>query len=358
MNRIADKRVAYQKKDTVQMRNDDNRTRKKALKITIIILCVLLLLLAGLGVFIWINYEKITGDLGFDPDHVEEEESIGETGNYPEVTYSGDDVSEMTKSENVIDILLIGVDNRDPSKFTGLSDGIMFLRIDQKKGTLKLVSVMRDTLVPIEGHKYNKINAAFNYGGIDLTKKTLKSSLGLSADYFVVINFYGMEDLIDALGGVDIKLSSEEVLHMNGSIKEINDIDPDHTAPFVKGAGVRHLTGRQAVAYMRIRKVGTDTQRIERQQKVISELFSQAKSLGIGQLPGLISAMSRCVRTDIKPADKMLDIATTVIGLDVKEIKTYRYPDEYEFGSYKSMDIVQPKDFETEINKLHDFLNK
>ncbi len=357
MNRMINKRVAYQKKDADQMRNDENRGRSKALKTLIIIFCVLLLLLIGFGVYIWINYQKITGDLGFDPDHVEEESSE-ETGNYPEVTYSGGDVSEVTKSENVTDILLIGVDNRDPSKFTGLSDVIMFLRIDEKKGSLKLASVMRDTLVPIEGHKYNKINTAFNYGGIDLTKKTLKSSLGLSPDYYVVINFYGMEDLIDALGGVDIKLSNEEVLHMNGSIQEINEIDPDHSTPLVKGAGVRHLTGRQAVAYMRIRKVGTDTRRIERQQNVISELFSQAKSLGLGQLPGLISALSSCVRTDIKPADKILDIATSVIGLDVKEIKTYRYPDEYEFGSYKSMDIVQPKDFDKEIDKLHDFLNK
>ncbi len=340
------------------MRNDETRGRNKALKTLLIIFCVLLLLLAGFGVYIWINYQKITGDLGFDPESVTEEEESTETGNYPEVTYSGGDVSEVTKSQDVIDILLIGVDNRDPSKFTGLSDVVMFLRIDEKKGAIKLASIMRDTLVPIEGHKYNKINTAFNYGGIDLTKKTLKSSLGLSPDYYVVINFYGMEDLIDALGGVDIKLSSEEVLHMNGSIKEINDIDPDHSTPLVKGSGVQHLTGRQAVAYMRIRKVGTDTQRIERQQNVISKLFSQAKELGLGQLPGLISALASCVRTDIKPADKMLDIATTIIGLDVKEIKTFRYPDEYESGSYKSMDIVQPKDFNTEINKLHDFLNK
>jgi anionic cell wall polymer biosynthesis LytR-Cps2A-Psr (LCP) family protein len=145
---------------------------------------------------------------------------------------------------------------------------------------------------------------------------------------------------------------------MNGSIQEINEIDPKQATPLVKGAGMSHLTGRQAVGYMRIRKVGTDTQRIQRQQNVISKLFSQAKKMGIGQLPGLISALSSCVRTDIKPADKMLDIATTIIGLDTKEIKTFRYPDEFEYGSYKSMDIVQPKDFDSEIKKLQEFLNK
>ena len=339
------------------MKNGEPRAKNKALRVLVIIFCVLLVVLIGFGIFIWVNYQKITGDLGFDPDNVQEEESE-ETGNYPEVTYSGGDVSEMIKSKDVTDILLIGVDNRDPSKFTGLSDVIMYLRIDPKNGAIKLASIMRDTLVPIEGHKYNKINAAFNYGGIELTKKTIKSSFGLSPDYYVVVNFYGMEDLIDALGGVDIDLTEEEVVNMNGSIKEINNIDPAHSTPLVKGPGVQHLTGRQAVGYMRIRKVGTDTQRIKRQQKVISELFSQAKKMGIGQLPGLISALSGCVRSDIKPADKMLDIATTIIAIDTKEIKTYRYPDDYEYGSYKSMDIVQPKDFDTEIKKLQNFLGE
>lgn len=358
MNRMTEERAVYHKKDVDLMKNSESRVKNRTMKILLIIFCVLLALLIGFGIFIWVNYQKITGDLGFDPNDIKEEEPNEETGNYPEVTYSGGDVSELIKSKDVTDILLIGVDNREPTKFTGLSDVLMYLRIDPKKGSIKLASIMRDTLVPIEGHKYNKINAAFNFGGIDLTKKTLKQSFGLSPDYYVVINFYGMEDLIDALGGVDIELTKEEVLNMNGSIQEINEIDPKHKTPLVNGPGVQHLTGRQAVGYMRIRKVGTDTKRIERQQRVISELFSQAKKMGIGQLPGLISALSGCVRTDIKPADKMLDIATTIIGLDTKEIKKFRYPEEYEYGSYKSMDIVQPKDFKKEIKKLQDFLGK
>ncbi len=334
------------------------RSKNKAMKALLILFGVLLVVLIGLGIFIWINYHKLTQDLDFDPNDISEEPTSAETGSYPEVTYSGGDASEITKSNGVTDILLIGVDNREPSKFSGLSDVIMYLRIDPKKNSLKLASIMRDTLVPIQGHKYNRINAAFNFGGIELTKKTIKKSLGLSPDYYAVINFYGMEDLINAVDGVDIDLSKEEVTNMNDSINEINSIDPSHSVPLIKGGGVTHLNGRQAVAYMRIRKVGTDTKRIERQQKVIFELFSKMKKTGMGQLPGLLSALAGCVRTDIKPADKMLSIASTIMGLNTKEIKTYRYPDEFEYGSYHSMDIVQPKNYKKETSKLQKFLSE
>jgi LCP family protein required for cell wall assembly len=329
--------------------------KRKTFKTLLIVFCVLLALLIGCGIYVWVNYEKITGDLGFDPNNIaqEDEEDLGD---YPEVTFRGGEVSELMKSQGNIDILLIGVDNRSVTKFTGLSDVIMYLRIDTKNGELKLASIMRDTLIPIEGHDYNKINTAFNYGGIDLTKKTLRSNFGLVPDYYIVVNFYGMEDIINALDGVDIELSDKEVAHMNGSIQEINDHDPDNSVSLVDGSGMQHLNGRQAVAYMRIRKVGSDIARIERQQKVLSQLFSKAKDINIGQFPGLIDTMSKYVRTDIKPASKMLDLASTIMGLKTSEIEKFRYPEDYEYGTYKSKDIVQPKDFETEIKKLHSFL--
>ncbi len=331
--------------------------KRKTLKILLIIFCILLALLLGCGIYVWANYEKITGDLGFDPNNITEADDE-DLGDYPEVTYRGGEVSELLKSQGTIDILLIGVDNRNVTKFTGLSDVIMYLRIDTNSGRLKLASIMRDTLVPIEGHDYNKVNTAFNYGGIDLTKKTLKTNFGLIPDYYIVVNFYGMEDIIDALDGVDIELSDAEVTHMNGSILEINEHDPGHSVSLVEDSGMQHLNGRQAVAYMRIRKVGSDVARIERQQKVLSQLFSKSKDIGIGQLPGLINTVTSYVRTDIKPATKMLDIASTILELNTSEIEKFRYPDEYEYGSYKSKDIVQPKDFETEIKKLHEFLEQ
>jgi len=339
--------------------NEKSGINKKAFRILLIVLCVLLTILIVCGIYVWINYETITGDLGFDPNEIEEtdEENLGD---YPEVTYSGGEVSDIIKSQENIDILLIGVDNRNESKFTGLSDVIMYLRIDTSSGKLKLASVMRDTLVPIEGHNHNRINAAFNFGSVELTKKTLQTNLGLVPDYYIVVNFYGMEDIIDALGGVDIELSDAEVDNMNSSIEEINGHDPKNSVSLIKESGMQHLNGRQAVAYMRVRKGKgeNDATRIARQQKVLSLMFEKAKKLSIDQLPGLISSMTDYVRTDIKPAGKMIDIASTIMGLNITEIDTFRYPEEYVYGEYKSMDIIQPKDFAVEIKKLHDFIEK
>jgi LCP family protein required for cell wall assembly len=234
---------------------------------------------------------------------------------------------------------------------------MIYLRIDTNSNSLKLASFMRDTLVPIEGHSRNKLNTAFSFGGIDLTKKTFKANFGLEPDHYIIVNFYGMEDIINGLGGVDIDIKSNELPSMNSSIKEINGIDKRTNSDTLQSAGRQRLDGRQAVAYMRTRHPGGDAGRIERQQTVLSALFRKAKDIGLGQLPGLAGAMIQYVRTDI-PLDKMIDIAGTIKGMEDGELQKFRYPLEYETGSYKKMSVVQPKVFEDEIKKLHDFLNK
>ena len=141
------------------------------------------------------------------------------------MTFQEGEVPDMDKAEGIIDILLIGVDNRDVTKFTGRSDVMMLLRIDTDKKELKLASFMRDTLVTIEGHDKNKLNTAYNFGSIELTYKTYKANFGLLPDHYMVVNFYGMEDIINALDGVDIDIQSKEIDNMNKSIREINALD-------------------------------------------------------------------------------------------------------------------------------------
>ncbi len=331
--------------------------RKKTIKTLAIIFCVLIVLLIGFGIYVWMNYEKLTGDLGFDPSEITENDFDvdPEAEGLPEVTYSNGNAPSIAKGEGVTDIMLVGVDNRDVTKFTGRSDVLMYLRIDKNNNSLKLVSIMRDTLVPIQGHDYNKINTAFMYGSAELAKDTLSKSLGLSPDYYMVVNFYGMEDIIDALGGVDVELSSAEIKNLNKSIDEVNALDPNNSVERVKNSGMQHLNGRQAVAYMRIRKIGGDQERVLRQQRVLSGLFKKVKDIDVVEIPGLIGTLSEYVRTDMN-AGTMLDIATTVKGMQGAEIEKFRYPDKFQNGRYKKMSVVQPEDFDTEIAKLHGFL--
>ncbi len=333
----------------------EGQKRKKTKKALLIILSVLVLSLIGIGIYVWQNFAQIWGDLGFDETAVLDEYEIDpEAENLPEVTMQEGDVHAVQKNEGVTDILLLGLDTRS-SKFTGRSDVTMVLRIDSNRNTIKLVSFMRDTLVEIDGHDKNKVNTAYHFGSIELAEKTMKESFGITPDYYVVVNFFGMEDIIDALDGVDVDLESSEISHLNDGVKALNSIDKNNQSALIKKSGIQHLNGRQAVAYMRIRKVGGDSTRTQRQQTVLKELFKKAKDIDVGQFPGLIDVMAQYVRTDI-PVGKMLDIAKTIKGMPGSEIDTFRYPDDYVTGRYEGMSVVQPKDFDTQMQKLYDFM--
>lgn len=325
-------------------------------KVLLSIFIVLLVLLIGFGAYLIIDFSQIWGGLGFDKNEdVEEYEIDPDAEGLDEVAFVEGNAETVNKEDGVLDILLIGVDNRSSGKFTGRSDVLMVLRIDTNTKELKLVSFMRDTLVEIEGHDKNRINTAYHFGSIELTYQTMKDSFGISPDYYTVVNFYGMEDIIDALGGVDINIESKEISCLNGSVDEINRIDSAGKVSHISSSGMQNLNGRQAVAYMRIRKVGGDAARVNRQQVVLDALFNKATSIDIGQIPSLISALAQYVRTDI-PINKMLDIGLAVLGMKDSGLQRFSYPDEYDNGGYKGMSIVQPADYDTEMAKLVDFL--
>ena len=325
---------------------------KRIVKIVLSVLLAVLLIGGGIT---YASISRLWGGLGFDPnEQLAEEAPDPDAPDLPEVSFVDGMVSEVAKGD-CIDILLLGVDSRNPDKFTGRTDVTMYLRIDKKSKELKLVSFMRDTLVAIDGHGHNRINAAYAFGSIELAQKTMLNSVGLRPDYYMVVNFFGMEDIINAFGGVEVEVKKNELDSMNTSIYELNLVDKKNKVNSVK-AGLQTLNGRQAVGYMRVRKPGGDAGRIARQQTVLSAIFSKATHVSAGQLPGLVQTLAKYVRTDI-PVGKILDIVDTVRGLNADSIRVIRYPDVYVSGKYKSIEsVVQPKDFEAEIKKMHGFL--
>lgn len=328
--------------------------KNKKVRALLITFCILLTAVVGVGIFAYANISKIWGDLGFNKDEVVIEDVDENVDNLPEVTNKGGDVTTIEKPDDSIDIMLIGVDNRKSGKFTGLSDVMIYLRVNTETKSIKMASFMRDTLVEIEGHGNKKLNSAYSYGSIDLMYDTYKNNFGLVPDRYMVVNFYGMEDIINALGGVTVTIeSSEELKYVNTSIKEVNNLDPKNKVSLISKKGTHVLNGRQAVAYMRTRHPGGDAARIRRQQTVLNELFNEAKSIGMGEIPGMVGALAEYVRTDI-PLGEMVDIAKSLQGADLQK---FRYPEEYENGYAKGAgSIVQPKDFDNEYKKLTDFL--
>ncbi|HEX9042475.1 MAG TPA: LCP family protein [Trebonia sp.] len=148
------------------------------------------------------------------------------------------------------------------------SDSLMLLHMGTGKPVL--ISIPRDSYVPIPGHGHNKINAALAFGGPTLLIQTVEQVTGLRIDHYMGIGFGGLANVVNTVGGVRICVTAA--------------IPPDSYSGF-KGlaAGCHTLNGTQAIAFVRDRhSFGTsDLQRIQDQRAFLSALLSKATSPGV-----------------------------------------------------------------------------
>ncbi len=218
--------------------------------------------------------------------------------------------------------------------FKGLSDSIMILSLNSETKKVKVISVMRDSLVPITNNGktvYGKINSAYNKGGPELAIKTLNTIFGLDISEYATVNFYGMADIIDAMGGIDVELAEGELnvygyeygmrvnWGINGMIAEqCNYMGLDASKYLVKNAGFQHLNGVQAVAYARIRHAanieGTndDFGRTDRQRYVMEQLFNKAVTLNTTQYISLAKSLIPCSETSLSYS-QILSLAVNIL---------------------------------------------
>ena len=230
-----------------------------------------------------------------------------------------------TIDKKVINIALFGVDTRKIDDFSGRSDSIMILSINKRDNTIRLVSVMRDSLVPIEkegGLTYGKINTAYASGGPTLAVKTLNSLYGLDIKDYATVNFYGMADIIDALGGIEVEITKDELtanLGINAMINEqciYLNLNPNDY--FVKKTGVQKLNGVQAVAYARIRHAknsfgnNNDFGRTERQRLVMQLLLEKALKTNPLKYPSIINKLAPYIKTSLTNSE-MLSLGAFLI---------------------------------------------
>lgn len=189
---------------------------------------------------------------------------------------------ESMKEDGVINVLLIGNDSRSEGE-DGRSDAMILVSISDKTKTITMTSLLRDMYVEIPGHDGNRLNAAYAYGGPELLMETIEYNFDIPVHRYALVNFQAFAGLVDAVGGVDLELTNDEVQYVNGYLMEYNqlegrDLATDFLDPSL--SGMIHLNGPQALAYSRNRYIGTDFGRTERQRKVLSEVF--------GKLPGAV----------------------------------------------------------------------
>ena len=273
----------------------------------------------------------------------------------------------VTMDDSIKNIALFGLDQRSAySDDSTRSDVIMVLTVDNKHKKLKITSILRDSYVSIEGENSNgvhvdymdKINAAYAEGGYELAIRTLNRNFGLNIMDYVTIDFTDTAAIVDAFGGVEISLTAEEKWEINqnlwnlsqeteGLIKD-SDFLADANGQVVDLAGAEYsdsvelLNGNQAVAYGRIRNIGYDYQRVERQQIVFKALMNRVTQLSFGEYPSLISRLMPYCETSLDLTDA---IGMTPILTSDFTIETISIPDvDYELdltddGSYLYYDV-------------------
>jgi len=207
------------------------------------------------------------------------------------------------QEEGVVNILLIGNDSRENGE-DGRSDAMILLSVSKKTKTIYMTSLLRDMYVEIPGHDGNRLNAAYAFGGAELLMETIEHNFGIPVNRYVLVNFEAFANLVDAVGGIELELTSEEIVYVNGYLVEYNMLTgrPQGTDNMdTSVSGLVHLNGPQALAYSRNRYLGTDFGRTERQRKVLTavikklptSLLTNGGELMDGLLPNLTTNLTQ-----------------------------------------------------------------
>jgi len=224
------------------------------------------------------------------------------------------------KEEGVTNILLIGNDSRESGE-DGRSDAMILLSISSKTKTIHLTSLLRDIYVEIPGYENgNRLNAAYAYGGPKLLMETLEENFDMEVNRYMLVNFQGFAGLVDAVGGVDLEITSDEIKYINDYLVEYNmmedrEVGTDYLDESL--SGTIHLNGPQALAYCRIRYIGTDFGRTERQRKVLSAIIGNAPKALVKEPLMLMDTLLPMLTTNLTQ--------TELISLSLQALASIQY---------------------------------
>ena len=290
----------------------------------LLILCFLVMAMS-LGVLLW-NLNK--DNVGIvDADDVDP--------NADEVQIARED----QKNKDVINVLLVGSDSRDPNAELGRSDTMILASFNKAEGKATALSFLRDSLVEIDGHGQSKLGHTFAYGGVGLTINTINKQFGLDVQDYVIINFENLVEIIDQLGGIQVMLTEEEAAYYR-----------ENGMPDIVAGNVT-LTGSQALAHARNRSLDNDFGRTERQRDVIYGIYN--KVLEQRNDPSALLSLIQFCMTQVSTnmsVTELYEMATDVLSVDNLKTQQAAIPTEgtYEFGTYEEMSVLN---IDLEANK-------
>lgn len=269
----------------------------------------------------------------------------------------GQDLAAGVKAdESITNIALFGLDTRE-GETQSHSDCMMIVSVDNTRGKIKLISLMRDSLVNIDGYGENKLNAAYFLGGPSLAIRTINENFGTDITEYIAVNFEQLVEIIDALGGVEINVqTTEELLELNRVIRDYG-IEQGTEFAEVEQTGLQTLDGVQALCYGRIRKGGTgdDWARVERQSVVLEAMFTKVQQMSASELIGLMQKLVPYVTTSLSPTE----IAPLIVGSvqnGVPTLEHTRVPldGEWNYYGYSSEYILY--DLDVAADHIHEYI--
>lgn len=289
------------------------KKKNKGLKIFLRVLIVIIVIILGIAIA---GYSFVHNKLSKMKTEYIDKTAIG--------------ISEEAKDslKGYRNIALLGIDSRADDYGTGnRSDCIIIASINEKTKEVKLLSVYRDTYVYVTENgnkKLDKITHAYSYGGAQNTLKSLNEALDLNITEYVTVNFDAVIAAVNALNGVEIDITSEELKYINDYIDATSQSSGIKSSHLSK-AGRQTVDGVQAVAYSRIRyTAGGDYKRTERMRTVVTAMAKKAKTLNIGQLNKLADEILPRVSKNIENND-IIALIPSALSFDITESLGWPY---------------------------------
>lgn len=359
------------------MSKNREKTKKSKWKTVLIVLLVLILLAgmvyAGAYMFLLNKFNKLNFS-ALPQDEVSAEKPV-DSGSADSANSSdnsdGSDSSDSSDSadssadaadmeyrsdKDVINILLVGVDNNylPGMEQRGNSDGIVIASLNKNSGKIILTSIMRDTSISIPGGGSDKATMVYHNHGLSTLIDAIQYTFDIKIDNYVLVNYLNVINIIDAAGGVDAEIKSENISEMQMKMKNINYLVGDPEDSDVLGyedVGTVRLNGKQAAAFMRLRLTSeNDFGRTARIRHVLSELKNRVKEMSLSELNEFANVAMENITTDLSAKDMMSIIASAPKYMKYG-LETLRIPMD---NAYSSNSTYLHPDLDVTIPALHE----
>jgi len=217
----------------------------------------------------------------------------------------------LIQHPDIVNFLLVGQDRR-PGQGRQRSDSMIVITFNKRNRTITLTSFLRDMYVDIPGFRATKMNAAYERGGFSMLCDTLLQNFGVVIDGCIEVDFDGFASVVDLVGGVDIDLTAAEAKHLNEGYG------------WTLTKGVNHLDGEKALAYSRVRAIGNDYARTQRQRTVLTKIIEGCKNLSFFELSTLLNNTLPLISTTMTSneiSNYLLDLFPMLSGSNVRALR-------------------------------------